>query len=87
MLPLAEGYWNKVAASRAGSKIHIINEPIEGSSVFLVETGESRTPRSRLVNLPGLLASLLDQLTTLGETAAQIKKALREGNSWKDMRF
>jgi hypothetical protein len=33
------------AASRAGSKIHIINEPIEGSSVFLVETGESRTPR------------------------------------------
>jgi site-specific DNA recombinase len=35
----------QVAASRAGSKIRIINEPIEGSSVFLVETGESRTPR------------------------------------------
>jgi site-specific DNA recombinase len=35
----------QVAASREGSKIRIINEPLEGSSVFLVETGESRTPR------------------------------------------
>jgi hypothetical protein len=32
-----------VAASREGSNIRIINEPINGSSVFLVETGESRT--------------------------------------------
>jgi len=35
----------RVAASREGSDIRIINEPLEGSSVFLVETGESRTPR------------------------------------------
>ena len=28
----------RVAASRAGSKIRIANEPFEGSSVFLVET-------------------------------------------------
>ena len=35
----------QVAASREGSDIRIINEPLEGSSVFLVETGESRTPR------------------------------------------
>ncbi len=34
----------QVAASREGSNIHIFNEPFEGSSVFLVETGESRTP-------------------------------------------
>ncbi len=35
----------QVAASREGSEIRILNEPLEGSSVFLVETGESRTPR------------------------------------------
>ena len=35
----------RVAASREGSGIRIINEPLDGSSVFLVETGESRTPR------------------------------------------
>ncbi len=35
----------QVAASREGSDIHILNEPLNGSSVFLVETGESRTPR------------------------------------------
>ena len=35
----------QVAASREESDIRILNEPIEGSSVFLVETGESRTPR------------------------------------------
>jgi len=35
----------QVAASKEGSEIRIINEPIKGSSVFLVETGESRTPR------------------------------------------
>jgi len=35
----------QVAASREGSDIRILNEPVEGSSVFLVETGESRTPR------------------------------------------
>ena len=31
----------QVAASRAGSDIRIVNEPYQGSSVFLVETGES----------------------------------------------
>ena len=35
----------QVAATRAGSKIYIINEPFQDSSVFLVETGEGRTPR------------------------------------------
>ncbi len=34
----------QVAASREGS-ICIMNEPLEGSSLFLVETGEGRTPR------------------------------------------
>ena len=37
----------QVAASREGSGIRIINEPYLGSSVFLVEAGESRTPRPR----------------------------------------
>ncbi len=37
----------RVAATRTGSKIYIINKPFQGSSVFLVETGESRTPRPR----------------------------------------
>ena len=37
----------RVAATHTGSKIHIVNEPFQGSSVFLVETGESRTPRPR----------------------------------------
>ena len=31
----------QVAASRAGSEIRIVNEPLKGTSVFLVETGES----------------------------------------------
>ena len=35
----------RVAASRDGSDIRIVNEPLDGSSVFVVETGESRTPR------------------------------------------
>jgi hypothetical protein len=34
----------QVAASREKSAIHILNEPLEGSSLFLVETGESQTP-------------------------------------------
>ncbi len=35
----------QVAASREGSDIRILNEPLVGSSLFLVETGEGRTPR------------------------------------------
>jgi site-specific DNA recombinase len=31
----------QVAASKKESKIRILNEPLEGSSVFLVETGET----------------------------------------------
>jgi hypothetical protein len=34
----------QVTASRNGSEIRILNEPINGSSVFLVETGEGWTP-------------------------------------------
>jgi site-specific DNA recombinase len=30
----------QVAASRKGSDIRILNEPLQGSAVFLVETGE-----------------------------------------------
>ncbi len=37
----------QVAASREGSDIRILNEPLEGSSLFLVETGEGRTPRPK----------------------------------------
>ena len=37
----------QVAATREGSGIRIINEPYQGSSVFLVEMGESRTPRPK----------------------------------------
>jgi len=33
----------RVAASRGGSDIRIINEPLDGSSVFLVETGETQS--------------------------------------------
>ena len=33
----------QVAATREGSDVHILNEPLEGSAVFLVETGESRS--------------------------------------------
>jgi site-specific DNA recombinase len=33
----------QVAASKKGSNIRILNEPIEGFSVFLGETGEGRT--------------------------------------------
>jgi site-specific DNA recombinase len=38
-------YVFQVAVSRKESKIRILNEPISSSSVFLVETGEGRTPR------------------------------------------
>ena len=39
----------QVAASKAGSDIRIVNEPYEGSSVFLVETGESQSrPETQL---------------------------------------
>jgi site-specific DNA recombinase len=37
----------QVAASKEGSGIRIINEPYLGSSVFVVEAGESRTPRPK----------------------------------------
>jgi len=42
----------QVAASREGSDIRILNEPIEGSSVFLVETGET-------LSLPEYIAELV----------------------------
>ena len=37
----------QVAASKVGSGIRIINEPYLSSAVFLVEAGESRTPRPK----------------------------------------
>ncbi|MFC2041937.1 recombinase family protein [Chloroflexota bacterium] len=40
----------QVAASRDGSDIRILNEPLNGSSVFLVETGERQTlPETRIL--------------------------------------
>jgi len=45
----------RVAASKEGSDIRIINEPYKGSSVFVVETGESRTPpETRIGRVPAL---------------------------------
>jgi hypothetical protein len=35
----------QVAVTKEGSQIRIINEPIKGTSVFLVETGENWPPR------------------------------------------
>jgi hypothetical protein len=35
----------QVAVTREGSDIRIINQPIQGSPVFLVETGETLTPQ------------------------------------------
>jgi site-specific DNA recombinase len=43
----------QVAAFREGSDIRILNEPLNGSSVFLVETGEGRSPSYRTI--PSLL--------------------------------
>ena len=43
-----------VAASCKGSDIRIINEPLDGSAVFLMETGESRSfPETMLGFLGG----------------------------------
>jgi site-specific DNA recombinase len=43
----------RVAASKKGSEIGILKEPLQGSSVFLVETGEGRTlPETMLCYSP-----------------------------------
>ena len=65
----------RVAATHVASKIYIINEPFQDSSVFLVETGESRTP-PLVIDLDRLLPELLDRLIALGEMASQISHAL-----------
>jgi hypothetical protein len=41
----------QVAAAKEGSDIRIINEPLQGSSVFLVETGEESALSSLRVEL------------------------------------
>ena len=41
----------QVAVTREGSDIRIINEPIQGSPVFLVETGESRVSLKQCFDL------------------------------------
>ncbi len=68
----------QVAASKEGPGIRIVNEPYLGSSVFVVEAGESRTPSPTANDIPVLVGRMLAQLVGLGETAAQIKKAIRE---------
>jgi hypothetical protein len=40
----------QIAASRKGSYIRIINEPLVGLSLFLVETGERACFRSKMVS-------------------------------------
>ena len=37
----------QVAVTKEGSNIRILNEPFQGSAVFLVETGEGRNPSHR----------------------------------------
>jgi len=39
--PFRPIFW--VAATRQGSNVRIVNEPFDGSSVFQVEAGESRS--------------------------------------------
>ena len=48
----------QVAAAKEGSEIRIINEPIKGSSVFLVETGENQ-PLRETRNIPICLANYI----------------------------
>jgi hypothetical protein len=63
-----------------------VSEVEEGQENVAVETfkmsggdgGELNSP-SNNGNLPGLLLLLLDQLSMLGETADQIKKAIKDG--------
>ena len=54
----------QVAASH-DPRVHIINEPIKDSSVFLVEAGESRTlPETRVEKLLGWLGSIPEGVST-----------------------
>jgi hypothetical protein len=46
-------------------------------TILLLRQARELNSPSEGCNLPGLLVRLLDQLTNLGETAAQIKKALK----------
>ena len=48
----------QVAASREGSDIRILNEPFEGSSVFLVETGEGQSPPETKIIIQWLISDL-----------------------------
>jgi hypothetical protein len=48
----------------------------EGRNIWILGDGAESNSPSLDSNLPGLLAGLLDQLLTLGETAAQIKRTL-----------
>ncbi len=50
----------------------------EAGTGEMVEAGESRTPRPTANDIPVLVCRILDQLVGLGETAAQMKKAIRE---------
>ncbi len=67
----------QVAACKEGSGIRIVNEPFLGSSVFVVEAGESRTLRIK-TELAVVFADFLDQLVGLGEIAQRIREALPE---------
>jgi hypothetical protein len=67
----------KVAVALGSPLIDLPN--ITTPDRILIQAREPNSP-AQARNLPGLLASLLDQLINLGETAAQIKRASQEGN-------
>jgi site-specific DNA recombinase len=56
----------QVAASKKDSNIRTLNEPLEGSSAFLVETGDGRTiPETMLRSFPCVVSAytLSDYIT------------------------
>jgi hypothetical protein len=53
----------------------------EGRNIWLLWLGVGSNSPSRADNLPSLLVRLLDQLTAMGEIAAQIRKTFKEDHT------
>ena len=64
----------RVAASREGSKIHIINEPLQDSSVFLVEMGEDQDASLRIEMGDPKLYTMGQKRSTKGEDMMEQRK-------------